>query len=185
MKALARLFRLLVLLALVAAALLLWRGAELPGPVPQPVPQPAPQALQGPVDRILIEKADRRLTVFQRGAAVKTYRIALGFAPQGPKRQQGDGRTPEGLYRIDRRNAASAYHLSLGIDYPRPQDVAHARAAGRHPGGDIFIHGQPNGRAGLPALRHDWTAGCIALTDTEIAELFAATAIGTEVEIRP
>lgn len=177
MKALARLFSLVCLLALIGAAVVMLR--------PVAPPPTLPQALQGPVDRIVIEKARRVMTVYRDGAALKSYRIALGFAPQGTKQRQGDGRTPEGLYRINRRNAASAFHLSLGIDYPRPADLARARAAGVNPGGDIFIHGQPNGRESAPVLRHDWTAGCIALSNPEIVELFAAVPIGTEVELRP
>ena len=180
MNPLARLFSALCLLALIAAAVVMLRPVA-----PPQTPGPPPQALQGPVDRIVIEKARRVMTVYRDGAALKTYRIALGFAPQGAKQRQGDGRTPEGLYRINRRNAASAFHLSLGIDYPRPADLARARAAGVNPGGDIFIHGQPNGRETAPVLRHDWTAGCIALSNPEIVELFAAVPIGTEVELRP
>lgn len=180
MNLLARLFSALTLLALLAAAaVLIWPRLQAP-----PDPQP-PVDLQGPVDFILVEKSARRMTVFRKGAALKTYRIALGFAPVGDKVRQGDGRTPEGRFRIDRRNAASAYHLSLGLDYPRPEDRARAQADGYDPGGDIFIHGQPNALPASTALRHDWTAGCIAVTNAEIAELFAAVAIGTEVEVRP
>ncbi|MDP5307299.1 L,D-transpeptidase family protein [Paracoccus sp. 2205BS29-5] len=150
---------------------------------PGTAPPGAP--LAGPVDRILIAKSARQLTAFRDGRPVKSYRIALGFAPDGDKARQGDGRTPEGVFRIDRRNDASAYHLSLGIDYPQPQDRARAAAAGVDPGGDIFIHGQPNQRPAGEVLPGDWTAGCIAISDAEIRELFAATAIGTQVEIRP
>lgn len=171
---------LLALLAGLAAAALFWPPAPRP-----PQPPPPDIALQGPVDRILIEKSARRMTVFRDGRALKTYRIALGFAPEGDKTRQGDGRTPEGQFRIDRRNANSAYHLSLGLDYPQPEDAARARAGGYSPGGDIFIHGQPNDRKGQPVLRRDWTAGCIAVSDPEIEELWRAVAIGTEVELRP
>ncbi|MBL8561023.1 MAG: L,D-transpeptidase family protein [Gemmobacter sp.] len=174
----AGLFSALALLGLIGAAVLLW----LP---PQPLPHPPATALQGPVDHILIEKAARRMVVFRDGKPLKTYTIALGFAPQGDKLRQGDGRTPEGRFRINRRNAASAYHLSLGLDYPQAEDISRARAAGHDPGGDIFIHGQPNSRKGQATLRQDWTAGCIAVSDTEIEELWAATPNGTSVEIRP
>ena len=177
----AGLFSALALLLLVGAAILLW----LPPRMPVVVPDPAPNALQGPVDHILIEKSARRMVVFRAGKPLKTYQIALGFAPTGDKLRQGDGRTPEGRFRINRRNAASAYHLSLGLDYPQAEDIARARAGGYDPGGDIFIHGQPNSRKGLPPLRQDWTAGCIAVSDAEIEELWAATPNAITVEIRP
>ena len=177
----AGLFSALALLLLVGAAILLW----LPPRMPVVAPDPAPNALQGPVDHILIEKSARRMVVFRAGKPLKTYQIALGFSPRGDKLRQGDGRTPEGRFRINRRNAASAYHLSLGLDYPQAEDIARARAGGYDPGGDIFIHGQPNSRKGQATLRQDWTAGCIAVSDAEIEELWAATPNGTTVEIRP
>lgn len=194
-----RFLRLIALMLVLAAAWLALApetGWRLPGNRPDApqvtLPQRPPTrperpqaALQGPVDHILIEKGARRMSVFRDGDLLKSYRIGLGFAPQGDKQQQGDGRTPEGQFRIDRRNNGSAYHLSLGIDYPRPQDRARAAAAGLNPGGDIFIHGQPNQRPDGEVLAGDWTAGCIAISDAEIREVFAATALGTTVEIRP
>ncbi|MCF3973004.1 L,D-transpeptidase family protein [Paracoccus salsus] len=183
MRALARLFAALTLLVLIGASWLML--APRPDIAPPDRPPPQPSVLTGPVDRILIEKSARRLTVFRDQIPLRTYRVALGFSPDGDKARQGDGRTPEGVFRIDRRNDASAYHLSLGIDYPRPQDRARAAAQRVDPGGDIFIHGQPNQRPDGDILAGDWTAGCIALTDAEIRELFAATALGTRVEIRP
>lgn len=181
MKRLARIFSALTLLALI------WAGWLMLAPrTGRPPPPEAPMAtLTGKIDRLVIDKTQRRLTAYRDGRPLKSYRIALGFAPAGDKQRQGDGRTPEGLFRIDRRNAASAYHLSLGIDYPRPEDRARARRAGLDPGGDIFIHGQPNQRPTGEILPGDWTAGCIAVSDAEIAELFAATDLGTPVEIRP
>ncbi|MFT3690752.1 L,D-transpeptidase family protein [Paenirhodobacter sp.] len=175
MRFLAGLFSFLTLAVLLAAA---WFALR-------PPPMPRPEALTGPVTRIVVEKAARRMTVYVGDKAARVWPIALGFTPTGAKDRQGDGRTPEGRFRIDRRNAASAYHLSLGIDYPRPEDRQRARMAGVSPGGDIFFHGQPNGRPEGEVLAYDWTAGCIALSDAQIAELFAATPIGAEVEIRP
>lgn len=136
-------------------------------------------------DRVVIEKAARRLTLMRKGEVIATYRIALGFAPEGDKEREGDGRTPEGLYRIDRRNDRSQFYLSLGIDYPRPDQRRAARAEGRNPGGDIFIHGQPHRQKGVPALPYDWTAGCAAVSNAEIEEIWQRVAIGTVVEIRP
>lgn len=175
----ARVFANLLLVALLAlAAVVIWDRYRLP-------PEEPLAPLDGRIDRILIEKGARRLTVFRDGQALRSYKIALGFAPEGDKHRQGDGRTPEGLFRIDRRNPESAFHLSLGIDYPQADDIARARAAGVSPGGDIFIHGQPNGYDAFPTLPYDWTAGCIALSDAAIEALWRVVEIGTAVEIRP
>jgi murein L,D-transpeptidase YafK len=111
--------------------------------------------------------------------ALKTYRFNLGFAPTGHKQVEGDGRTPEGAYRINRRNPNSAYHLSIGISYPNDRDREVARALGKPPGGDIFIHGTPSAFAGKP----DWTWGCIAVTNEEIEEVYAMVQDGTPVFI--
>ena len=139
------------------------------------------------VDRVLVEKSERRLTLLHDGVAVKTYRVALGREPVGDKERQGDGRTPEGTYTIDRRNAASQYHRSLHIDYPDAAHRARARKLGVSPGGDIFIHGLPNGFAWTGAAQHyaDWTAGCIAVDNDEIDEIWKLVRDGTPVEIRP
>jgi len=177
MKHLARIFSALVLLCILAA------GAALIWLRPQPLPPALPPLVQ--VERIVIEKAARRMRVFQDGMPVRDYRIALGSAPYGDKLRQGDGRTPEGRFRINRKNAASAFHLSLGLDYPQADDRARAKAGGYDPGGDIMIHGQPNALPPDVVLQNDWTAGCIALSNAEIAEVFAATNVGTVVEITP
>lgn len=179
MTRLAGLFAALCLGALLVAAWVVI-GPRLPPDVP-----PLSGPLTGTVDRILVEKSARRMTVYRDGQALKEYRIALGFAPDGDKLRQGDGKTPEGRFRIDRRNDRSAYHLSLGLDYPRAQDRARARAGGYDPGGDIMIHGQPNAVQDGFRVPGDWTAGCIAVTNEEIRELWAAVGIGTEVEVRP
>ena len=177
MKHLARIFSALVLLCILAA------GAALIWLRPQPLPPALPPLVQ--VERIVIDKAARRMRVFQDGMPVRDYRIALGSAPYGDKLRQGDGRTPEGRFRINRKNAASAFHLSLGLDYPQADDRARAKAGGYDPGGDIMIHGQPNALPPDVVLQNDWTAGCIALSNAEIAEVFAATNVGTVVEITP
>ncbi|WP_371170360.1 L,D-transpeptidase family protein [Aliiroseovarius sp. 2305UL8-7] len=150
-----------------------------------PAPPQTLEPIAGQIDRIVIEKSARTLTAYQNGAPVRSYEIALGFAPEGDKMIEGDGKTPEGIFQIDRRNDRSAFHLSLGINYPRPEDISRARRDGISPGGDIFIHGQPNGRRRAEKINHDWTAGCIALSNDEIQELWVVTPIGTEVEIRP
>ena len=176
MTHLARLFSLLVLGTLVvAAALVIWL---------QPAPPPAQGDLPR-ISRIVVEKSARRMVVYDGAVALRHYPIALGFSPMGDKLREGDGRTPEGLFRIDRKNAGSAYTLSLGLDYPQAEDRARAKAGGYDPGGDIMIHGQPNAVPDETQLRGDWTAGCIALSNAAIREVFAAAEIGTVVEVRP
>jgi murein L,D-transpeptidase YafK len=178
MKRLARLFSALVMLALLGL------GAAWFYIMPAPVPLGLPP-ITGVVDRIIVEKSARRMMLVQSGETVREYRIALGFSPVGDKARQGDGRTPEGVFAIDRRNDRSAYHLSLGLDYPQPEDRARARAGGYDPGGDIMIHGQPNALADDAVLRGDWTAGCIAVTNAEMREIWSVTDARTVVEIRP
>lgn len=177
-----RLLRLLVYLSLLAGFGFI--AASLYSP-PVSVPPPAPPPLAGKIDRILIEKAARRMQLFQDGAPVRTYQIALGFTPKGDKVRQGDGKTPEGEFTIDRRNAESAFHLSIGLDYPQPEDRERAAELGYSPGGDIFIHGQPNALPDGLKIKGDWTAGCVALTNAEMREVWAVTPIGTKVVIRP
>jgi murein L,D-transpeptidase YafK len=138
-------------------------------------------------DMILVEKSARRLTLFCAGRKLKAYRVALGFSPIGPKQHEGDGRTPEGNYTIDFHKSDSAFHRALHISYPDAADSARAAEAGLAPGGDIMMHGLPNGFSALGPAHHlrDWTAGCIAVTDSEIDEIWASVADGTPIEIRP
>ncbi len=142
---------------------------------------------KGSVDKILIEKKARRLTLIAKGESIKTYKIALGGNPVGPKERQGDGKTPEGTYVIDSRNSDSRFHLSLHISYPNERDRKRAKELGVSPGGNIMIHGIKNG-FGWVGDAHtdvDWTKGCIAVTDEEIEEMEKVAPNGTVVEIRP
>ena len=141
----------------------------------------------GPADKILIEKKERRLTLISRDKLLKTYKIALGGNPNGPKERQGDNKTPEGTYVIDSRNKDSRYHLSLHISYPNERDRRRAKELGVSPGGDIMIHGIKNGLSWIGDLHTevDWTKGCIAVTDEEIEEIDKLAPNGTIVEIRP
>jgi tetratricopeptide (TPR) repeat protein len=143
--------------------------------------------LKGPADKILIEKKERRLTLIAKGKLLKTYQIALGGNPDGPKERQGDNKTPEGTYVIDSRNKDSRYHLSLHISYPNEKDKKRAKQLGVSPGGDIMIHGIKNGFSWVGDLHTevDWTKGCIAVTDEEIEEIDSLAPNGTIVEIRP
>ncbi len=135
------------------------------------------------VDRILIEKSKRVMTLFASNKVVKQYRIHLGFAPLGHKQFEGDGKTPEGRYFIKSKNPNSAFHLSLEISYPNRADVAYAHARGRSPGGDIFIHGGPRRQENL--AKKDWTAGCIAVSDKQMEQVYKWVRVGTLVEIKP
>src|SRR5579863_4536731 len=139
------------------------------------------------VDRILVEKSKRTMTLFSGDAVVKTYQVALGGDPVGPKRREGDHKTPEGFYTIDSKNAHSIFHLALHVSYPSEADRKRARKLGVSPGGAIMIHGLPKEFAYLGALHRktDWTDGCIAVTDEEIEEIWKLVKIGTPVEIRP
>lgn len=135
------------------------------------------------VDYLLVDKTRRMLVAYAGGQPVKIYRGLQFGQPAGHKQFQGDRRTPEGLYTIDMRNPASRFFLSLRISYPNAADRAFAAQYGRSPGGDIFLHGQPNGYVG-ERVPGDWTDGCIALSNDEIAELWAIVPDGTPIEIR-
>jgi tetratricopeptide (TPR) repeat protein len=141
----------------------------------------------GSADKILIEKKERRLKLISKGEVLKTYKIALGGNPIGPKERQGDNKTPEGTYFIDARNKDSRYHLALHISYPNERDEKLAKQRGVAPGGDIMIHGIKNGFSwvGDAHAEVNWTKGCIALTDKEIEEIARLAPNGTLVEIRP
>ena len=125
--------------------------------------------------------------VFQHHQLLKTYQIALGLEPSGAKHYQGDMRTPEGLYRIKDKNPNSGYHKNLGISYPNNTDKAFAAKEGKSPGGDVKIHGLPNGQGAIGSLHRlkNWTHGCIAVTNEEIDELFAHASVGTPINILP
>ena len=139
------------------------------------------------IDRILVEKSAKRLSIFRDGNQVKRYRIALGRNPVGAKQEEGDMKTPEGIYKIDNRNAQSSFHLALHVSYPSDEDNGRAAARSVSAGSDIMIHGIQNGRGWIGAFHRwkNWTAGCIALTDEEIEELWRVTPDGTTIEIRP
>jgi murein L,D-transpeptidase YafK len=151
-------------------------------------PDPAtPRGLPRDVDSLVVEKAAHSLTLYAHGIAVRHYQVALGSSPVGDKVRAGDGRTPEGVYHIDYRNPESKYYRSFHISYPDAAHVARAASEGVAPGGDIMIHGLPPRFAsyGRDHLQWDWTNGCIALTDQEMDELWAAVPNGVPIEIKP
>lgn len=139
------------------------------------------------VDFVRVNKGERRLDLLSAGVVVRSYEISLGNQPEGPKREIGDGRTPEGVYRIDWRKTDSDYYRALHISYPNAADRARAEARGVHPGGAIMIHGLPNGLGFIGATHTlvDWTDGCIAVTDQEIDEIWEWVADGVTIEILP
>ena len=138
-------------------------------------------------DKVIVIKHERRLILQRDGAVLREYRVALGRNPVGHKLAEGDGRTPEGLYRIDARNPNSRFFRSLRISYPNADDKASAAERNVEPGGQIMIHGLPGGRPfvadgeGFP----DWTEGCIAVTNEEMMAIWSAVPVGTPIEIRP
>jgi murein L,D-transpeptidase YafK len=140
-----------------------------------------------PADLIVVDKAKRELTLFAKKKKLKTYRIVLGGNPVGDKEKEGDSRTPEGHYTIDAKNPNSSFHKSLHISYPDRKDRAEARRRGVSPGGAIMIHGTPEYIAALytTGIFPDWTAGCIAVTNDEMDEIYRNVRIGTKIVIKP
>jgi murein L,D-transpeptidase YafK len=141
----------------------------------------------GVVDHVVVYKHDRKLVLLSRGMEVKSYRVALGGNPVGPKTQQGDHRTPEGSYVLDSRNPNSHFYKAFHVSYPNSKDIAAAKKLGFSPGGDIMLHGLPKEYAwvGKAHTLHDWTDGCIAVTNEEMDELWKLVPVGTPIEIKP
>lgn len=179
---------LLPLLALAACAQPPSKPVEAPAsqpPLAREAARIVPERRVTQVDYLIVDKSERLMVAYAGGQPVKAWRgLQFGDRPQGHKQFEGDERTPEGRYVIEGRNPRSAYHLSLKVSYPNAADRAFARAQGRSPGGDIFLHGQPNA---LPFGRMpgDWTDGCIAFSNEEIAEIWRLVPDGTVIEIRP
>ncbi len=142
---------------------------------------------QAQIDTILVEKHKRIMTVLHKDKAIKTYKIALGFSPEGHKVKEGDGKTPEGTYFIVGKNTQSQFHLSLKLSYPSIEQKKTAKTKGVNPGGNIMIHGlAPHlEKKGKWHTMRDWTLGCIAVTNDEIEEIFRVAEIGTKVVIFP
>ena len=147
---------------------------------------PAMAAVAQQADAIEVDKPLREMRLLRDGQIIRRYRIALGGAPEGHKQREGDQRTPEGSYVIDWRNPRSIAHLSLHVSYPDADDSARAAAAGHSPGGNIMIHGLPNGWGLLGRLHRlrDWTDGCIGVTKAEMREIWSLVPDGTPIVIR-
>lgn len=139
------------------------------------------------VDRILVVKSERKLHLLNAGNIVRSFDIALGLVPTGPKQREGDFRTPEGVYHIEAKHSGSDYFLALKVSYPNEQDRARARSQGVDPGGQIMIHGLPNEPKYAESRYRgwDWTDGCIAVSNSDMIDLWLMTSVATPIEIRP
>ena len=136
-------------------------------------------------DFVEVDKSDREMRLLRDGEVIQRYQVSLGFAPEGDKEREGDGKTPEGRYTIDYRNPQSSFHLSLHISYPDASDRSEAKARGDDPGGEIFIHGGPRNVPDALWQGTDWTLGCVSVTDEEMTEIWSLVPDGTPIEIRP
>jgi len=138
-------------------------------------------------DRVLVIKNEKRMVLMNNGEIIKSYRVALGRNPAGPKIRQGDCRTPEGRYVLDHRNSHSRFYRSIHISYPNSDDIAGAKKRGVNPGEGIMIHGLPKGFEDLGDVHagRNWTKGCIAVSNEEMDEIWAMVPDGTPIEIRP
>jgi murein L,D-transpeptidase YafK len=151
----------------------LWPGTALP--------------LDAKADLVVVRKSARLIELYRGAELLKAYPVSLGRHPVGKKQQQGDGRTPEGEYRLDYRNPNSSFHKALHISYPKSDDVAAARMGGVDPGGLVMVHGMKNGLGWLGRLHRviDWTDGCVAVTNREMDEIWRAVPDGTKIIIQP
>ncbi|MGH8178799.1 MAG: L,D-transpeptidase family protein [Steroidobacter sp.] len=172
----------LILLALAGSSL-----AYAEGPLPSAIASSGIEASLPLADRVIVRKSERKLILLRAGEVLRSYRVSLGLRPEGHKQFEGDYRTPEGKYHLTRRNPNSEYFLSIQVDYPNDQDVARARRQGLRPGGAIMIHGQPN----IPRKPRDyysnvdWTEGCIAVSNSDMVEIWLMTPTDTPIEIEP
>jgi murein L,D-transpeptidase YafK len=158
-------------------------------PEAQPVmlTQSAPLDSLPAVDRVVVKKSERRLVLMHGGNVVRSYHISLGLSPVGQKERSGDFRTPEGSYRVERRNPRSDFFLSLKVSYPNPVDLKRARSHHWDTGGSIMIHGLPNTLKHEPEYyeSHDWTDGCIAVSNADMTEIWMLTPDDVPIDIRP
>lgn len=171
-----------LLISIVAAALFApLAGADSMGGLA------GPAGMIQPVDRIVVHKATRKMELYRGANIVASYKVSLGLVPTGQKQREGDFRTPEGSYRLTRRNAQSDFFLAVQVSYPEAADLAMARRNGWAPGGSIMVHGLPNFMK-YPRDRYlstDWTDGCIALSNEDMLDFWLLTGLGTPIEIRP
>jgi lipoprotein-anchoring transpeptidase ErfK/SrfK len=153
-----------------------------PAPLPTNVSATVPIA-----DEVVVRKSERRLYLMRHGEVLRSYRVALGLQPAGPKSRAGDFRTPEGKYLLTRRNSHSDYFLSIQVSYPNAEDVRRAHRDHVDPGGSIMVHGLPNNQRHPPDYyaAADWTDGCIAMSNADMVELWLMVQDNTPIEILP
>jgi murein L,D-transpeptidase YafK len=178
------LYRSVVILVALTGAPLAYADGNLPSSA---LVSSSSEAALPLADSVIVRKSERKLYLMRQGEILRTYRIALGLRPDGHKQFEGDFRTPEGKYRLTRRNPNSEYFLSIQIDYPNERDIERARRQGLKPGGAIMIHGQPN----VPRKSRDyyanvdWTEGCIAVANSDMVEIWLMTPSNIPIEIAP
>jgi len=148
---------------------------------------PAPAQKLPSVDRVVVHKGQRRLVLMHGGEVVRAYSVHLGLNPVGQKQRSGDFRTPEGSYRLDRRNPRSDFFLSLKVSYPNAEDLRRARVHHWDTGGSIMIHGLPNALKHEPDYyeSHDWTDGCIAVSNADMVEIWMLVPDDAPIDILP
>jgi murein L,D-transpeptidase YafK len=177
------------ILALAGAALVaMFAGTASGDALPYHARAMAAMGVELPVaDRVLVRKSERRLYLLRGSDVLRAYRVSLGLNPGGAKERAGDFRTPEGNYRLTRRNTRSDFFLSIQVSYPNEQDMRHARRNGWQPGGSIMIHGMPNDPRHAPDYyaTQDWTDGCIAVTNADMVEIWMMTSDNVPIDIEP
>ena len=170
-----------------ARPIVVWLGALALLPMARLATGDELAAASDQADSVLVVKSERKLYLLKAGRVLRAFDVSLGLVPTGPKRREGDFRTPEGRYRLETRNPNSDYFLSIKVSYPDDADRARARAAGVDPGGQIMIHGLPNEPHYDP--KHykgaDWTDGCIAVSNADMVDIWLMTRESTPIEIRP
>jgi murein L,D-transpeptidase YafK len=179
-------FRALAWIVILGCAAVAFADA-MPEAQPVMLTQTAPLDSLPAVDRVVVKKSERQLVLMHGGNVVRAYHISLGLNPVGQKERSGDFRTPEGSYRVERRNPRSDFFLSLKVSYPNPLDLKRARAHHWDTGGSIMIHGLPNTLKHEPEYyeSHDWTDGCIAVSNADMTEIWMLTPDDVPIDIRP
>lgn len=176
----------LLLATMLGAFLLLSGGARADSGLLQVVNQPVPLSVMPTVSRVVVHKSARRMELMSGDQVLRSYRVSLGLQPRGHKEREGDFRTPEGRYYLTRRNPRSDFFLSIQVSYPNERDVTRARSNGWEPGGAIMIHGMPNRlRQDPDYYTRDWTDGCIAVSNSDMVEIWLFTNSNTPIDILP
>lgn len=143
---------------------------------------------QTKADAVLVKKSEKALYLLKDGKTLKRYHVVFGPRPKGPKLMEGDERTPEGDYTLDYKNTKSRFYKSIRVSYPNEFDIARAEKHNVDPGNNIMIHGTKNSwsaKTAAKAKNHNWTDGCIALSNSDMDEVWEAIDVGTPISILP